>query len=325
MMSLMRVTGTSMSRANLFWLIPNGSMNVDPIQTILGEGVKLPSFPEVLLKLDAELRSEDADLQRVAKLVAMDPVLSGQILRVANSAWYSRGGKPIQELSKALIRIGLPATGELVHALVIPSLFPRKGSSIDLPMFWRHSFAVALFAQGIGRKMKLDRSELETLWTAGLLHDIGALLFDLLAAETYDPLLRIGGMAPFEEGQPPQAIDFTGLEREWLGTDHAALGSTFLERFWKFPRETVWCVRYHEDPGWALDEPDAVRSIVPIHVADILCEERGVAWVPQRARRSSHLGKAWDRMGLSDSDLRDLDADVEDALAQSEMMLLAGS
>jgi len=309
-------------------VIPKNSQDVDPIQAILGEGVKLPNFPEVLLKLDAELRSDDADLRRVAKLVEMDPVLSGQILRMANSAWYSRGGPPIRVLSKALIRIGLPATGELVHALVLPSLFPRKGSSLDLPMFWRHSFAVALFAQGIGRKMKLDKSELETLWTAGLLHDIGALLFDLLASETYLQLMRIGNMGPVEEGPaalPIEFIKFIGLEREWLGTDHAALGSTFLEKFWKLPREIVWCVRYHEDLGWALDEPDAVRSILPIHVADILCEERGVTWVPQRARRTSHLGKAWDRMELSDSDVNDLDVDVENALAQSEMLLLAGS
>jgi HD-like signal output (HDOD) protein len=306
-------------------VIPEKTKVVDPIQAILGEGVKLPSFPDVLLKLDSELRSDDIDLNRVARLVGMDPVLSGQILRMANSAWYSRGGSPVQELSKALIRLGLPATQELVHALVLPSLFPRKGSSLDLPMFWRHSFAVALFAQGIGRKLKLDRSGLETLWTAGLLHDIGALLFDLVASETYRRLMGIGNMGAVQDGEEPLSIDITELEREWLGTDHAALGAVFLEKFWKLPKEIVWCVRCHEDLGWALDEPEAVKTILPIHVADMLCEERGVTWVPKRARGHSHLGKAWDRMGLTEADVDDLAEDVERAMEQSEAMLQAGA
>ena len=297
----------------------------DPVELLLREGTKLPSFPDVLMRLGSELRSEDSDLAKIAKLIGMDPVLSGQILRMANSAWYSRGGTPVQDLSRALIRIGLPTTKQLVDAMVLPSLFASKNGAFDLRAYWKHSFGVALFAQGIGRKLKLDRTGLDMLWTAGLLHDIGALLFDLLSRETYRKLIRIGEQESVADDDPePSPIDFPALEKEWLGTDHASLGAVFLEKHWKIPKEIVWCVRYHEDPGWALEEPEAVKTILPIHVADLLCEERGASWLPRRARRESHLGKAWDKMGLSERDVAELTIEVDRALEQSEQLLQAG-
>ncbi|MBK8802397.1 MAG: HDOD domain-containing protein [Fibrobacteres bacterium] len=296
----------------------------DPVELILKEGVQLPSLPEVLLKLDRELSSEEADLKKIAKLVGMDPVLSGQILRLANSTWYNPGGKPIQDLSRALVRLGVPTTRELVHALVIPALFPKSGSAIDLSKFWRHSFSVALFAQAIGKRLRLDRQQMEVLWTAGLLHDIGVLVFDLASKENFRRILRLCEEDPFAEPDAEVVgVDLCNLEREWLGSDHAHLGSVFLQKYWKLPDPIIWCVRYHLDLGWTIDEPQAVTSILPIHVANSLCEERGQTWVPLRARKGSHLGEAWKRMGFSEQDAQDMAAEVDIALEKSDQLLAA--
>lgn len=293
---------------------------IDPLKVVMEEGAKLPSLPEVLLRLDRELAKENVDLVKIGALVGMDPVLSGQILRLANSAWYSRGGTPIQDLSRALIRLGIPTTKQLVHALVMPSLFPKRGGSIDMDSFWKHSFAVALFAQAIGRRLKLGREQLELLWTAGLLHDIGALLLDLVAQETYRRLMRICEQS-LDDGAQAQPIDLCALEQEWLGTDHANMGATFLHKFWKLPDKIVWCVRYHEDLGWALEEPDAIDSIIPIHVAVILCDQKSVSWVPPRARHSGGLGEAWGKLGFTDEDADQMAAEVEKAMEQADQML----
>lgn len=302
--------------------MPTTPAHADPIDAILKEGLQLPSLPEVLLKLDRELSADDADLHKISRLVGMDPVLSGQILRLANSTWYNPGGKPIQDLSRALIRLGIPTTRDLVHALVMPSLFPKQGSAIDLEKFWRHSFAVALFAQAIGKRLRLDRTEMETLWTAGLLHDIGALVFDMVSKENFRRILRLCQDDPFSDAAAV-AIDLSALEREWLGSDHASLGAVFLQKYWKLPDPIIWCVRYHLDPGWTIDEPQAVKSILPIHVANCLCEERGETWVPSRARQTSHLDDAWKRMGFSETDAAEMSTEVDRALEQSEHLLAA--
>lgn len=297
------------------------SPTVDPLELILKESAKLPNLPEVLLNLDKELGKENVDFHKVGSLVGMDPVLSGQILRLANSSWYSPGGHPIQDLPRALIRLGVPTTRQLVHALVMPSLFPKNRGEIDLDAFWRHSFAVALFAQAIGKRLKLARAQLDLLWTAGLLHDIGALVFDMTAPATYKRLLRICATEATDSVQP-QPVDFCALEREWLGADHATMGSTFLERFWKLPADIVWCVRYHEDPGWSLHEVQARNSIVPIHIASGLCEERGVSWLPPRARGHASLAPAWEVIGFAESAAEEMAREVDDSLRQADALLL---
>lgn len=302
----------------------NSQTTQDPVELILKEGLQLPSLPEVLLKLDRELASEDADLAKISRLVGMDPVLSGQILRLANSTWYNPGGKPIQDLARALVRLGIPTTRDLVHALVIPALFPKSGSAIDLAKFWRHSFAVALFAQAIGKRLRLDRQEMEVLWTAGLLHDIGALVFDMVSKENFKRILKLCQEDPFSDPEAEStSVDLAALEREWLGSDHASLGAVFLQKYWKLPDPIVWCIRYHLDLGWALEEPLAVRSILPIHIANALCEERGETWVPLRARKASHLGPAWRKMGFSDQDAQEMADEVEIALEKSDQLLTA--
>lgn len=293
---------------------------VDPLQLILKESTRLPSLPEVLLNLDKELGKENVDFQKVGSLVGMDPVLSGQILRLANSSWYSPGGNPIQDLPRALIRLGVPTTRQLVHALVMPALFPKNRGEIDLDAFWKHSFAVALFAQAIGRRLKLPRIQLDLLWTAGLLHDIGALVFDMTAPETYKRILRICATEA-TDSVDPQPVDFCALEREWFGVDHATMGSTFLEKFWKLPAEIVWCVRYHEDPGWSLHEAQARNSIIPIHIASGICEERGVSWLPPRARGRGSLDPAWELLGFADSAVEEMAEEVDKSLQQADTLL----
>lgn len=298
-----------------------GTTVVDPLQLILKESARLPSLPEVLLNLDKELGKENVDFHKVGSLVGMDPVLSGQILRLANSSWYSPGGNPIQDLPRALIRLGVPTTKQLVHALVMPALFPKNRGEIDLDAFWKHSFAVALFAQAIGRRLKLPRVQLELLWTAGLLHDIGALVFDTTAAGTYKRLLRICA-AEATDSVDPQPVDFCALEREWFGVDHATMGSTFLEKFWKLPADIVWCVRYHEDPGWSLHEARARESIIPIHIASTICEERGVSWLPPRARSRRSLDPAWEILGFPEAVVDEMAQEVDKSLQQADTMLL---
>ena len=294
---------------------------IDPLKAILEEGAKLPSLPQVVIKLDQELGKDEVDLAHVGKLISMDPVLSGQILRLANSSWYSRGGAPIQDFARALIRLGIPTTRQLVHALVMPSLFPKKGGAIDMAAFWRHSFAVALFAQAIGRRMKLNREQMELLWTAGLLHDIGALLFDQVAGETYRRLMRICQQTPSDDGMEAQPIKLRELEREWMGVDHANMGATFLQKRWQLPDKLVWCVRFHEELDWAMEEPEAIPSILPLHLAVVLCEQNGVSWVGQRAHHQGEIESVWRKIGFPEGMGEELAQDVAKSLEQAEQML----
>lgn len=294
----------------------------DPVDQILKESIRLPSFPDVLLRLDDELRRDQVDFARVASLVRMDPVLSGQILRVANSAWYSRGGPPVNDLVRAIIRLGLPATSAIVQALLLPSLFPQ-GTSLDFAGYWRHSFAVALQAQSLGRMLKLPADRMHILWTAGILHDIGAILFDLLAGEKLRALLRAlsadGEELILSEGS------FASLESKWLGADHAMLGSAFLQRTWHLPEQIVQLVRHHENPMALKGDAAAFRTVLPLHVAEVLCEERGVNWLPCRGHRLDELGPIWEEMKMGPETIGAMAEEVDLVVQHADALLSKGA
>jgi len=293
----------------------------DPVELILKETIRLPSFPDILLRLDEELRRDQVDFARVASLVRMDPVLSGQILRVANSAWYSQGSAPIKDLMRAMIRLGLPATRGIVQALLLPSLFPQ-GSSLDMGAYWRHSFAVALHAQSIGRMLHLPADRMNLLWTAGILHDIGAVLFDLLAGEKLRTFLR--AIAADDGGMIRASADFSSLESKWLGTDHAVLGSAFLQRTWNLPDEIVRIVRFHEDPMALRSDPEAFRTVMPLHVAEVLCEERGVNWLPCKGHRLEELGPIWEAMKMGPEVVVAMSEEVDQVVRHADTLLASG-
>lgn len=287
----------------------------DPLELVLRDPAKLPSFPDVLFKIDEVLRHDEADLARVEELVAMDPVVSGQILRMANSAWYNRSGTPVQDLTRAIIRLGLPATRDIVHALVLPAVFRRReAGAVDLAAYWRHSFGVALFAQAIGRLLGANRSELEVLWSAGLLHDIGALLFDLSASDTYREVFRTPGSGS------ASGVPLVEIERDWLGGDHAGVGAGFLEKVWKLPEPIVRAVRLHEERHLPRD-PQTVRTVAPIRLAEQLCAERGIDWVPAGLRHGQPASALCHALGIEDSDIARLEVEVVTTLERTEAML----
>ena len=288
----------------------------DPLELVVGETIRLPGFPDLLLRLEQELKREDVDVSRIAGLVRMDPVVSGQILRLANSSWYDRGGKPVQDLTRAVIRLGLPLTRDLVRALILPSLFSKGGGALDSSLYWRHSFAVALLAQSLGRLQNLSREQMDLLWVAGILHDVGALLCDLLATDK----LRIymAYLAKAGEGEARRGRE---QEKAILGAELAELGGAFLQRTWKLPDGIVNVVRFHDDPEWLEAEPEIGRPGLCIHAAEVLCEARGVDWMPGSARSLDEVEPLLRRMGLGALDVAAIVEEVDQVVRAADGML----
>ena len=57
--------------------------------------------------------SDNADVQSIAAMIALDASLSFEVLRLANRAFYCPGGKKVTALDEAVLRIGQKRVGEL--------------------------------------------------------------------------------------------------------------------------------------------------------------------------------------------------------------------
>jgi len=286
--------------------------------TLAKDKVKLPALPEVLVRLRNELGSPDPDLKRIEGLVATDPVLTGQVLRLASSAHYSRGTPP-SDLRSAIARIGLRSLEGILYALLMPSLFGIRKGGIDMKGFWKHSFAVASFARAIGIRIGLDAEQVSVLWMAGLMHDLGALiLLQLIPTEYPRFLAAIRKMD--REGLLGHSR-LHELERKNFDIDHAELGSQFLTKLWKISPKIAMCIGYHENPGWTMDEEDTRRTVVPVYLADLLATHLGADWSPLRLPIHPIEDDGWRLLGLGAEETAEMIEEVTASLVEVEQML----
>lgn len=295
-------------------------MSRESLLARLGDGKGLPALPEVLLRLDRELANPDVDLRHIADLAGTDAVLAGQIIRMANSAYYSRGSASITSLGPALQRLGIRAVRGLVFALTLPRSFPA-GSTFPTRGLWRHSLAVAALASSLCDELGLPAGRKEEAWMGGLIHDIGALALATLAPLEYQQLLdRLT-----ENATAGVASEIIEIEREVFGIDHAEFGAVFLRENWRLPEPMPSVAAHHHDLG-GMDLPnDGLGSTIHVvHIANGICSGFGAGWnrgsPPGKAFRNS----AWDSLGLSLDRVEDLVSRAMSSLDLAETLLAGG-
>lgn len=203
---------------------------VVPTSAELDELVRrLPVRPSTAARLFDLIDDPEASLSQFAEIVELDPVLSARILRLANSAAYrSRGG--VASATRAVMMLGSSA----VQAIVAAAAFPLLSDGVDLgpDSFWAHAMEVGAAASTIAPELEVGVGD---AFTAGLLHDIGAVLLHLRNADVY---------AAVVEGGPERLLEREG---EAFGVAHPEAGSHAVAK-WGFPKALVEAVRDHHLP-----------------------------------------------------------------------------
>lgn len=241
---------------------------------------ELPTLPNVVQRIVDALDRPDVDLGWVAGLVETDQVLTAQLLRLANSAFYGLSGQ-IGTVSQALTVLGTTVTRGLVFSTSVLDLH------IELAGFWEHSIGTAVAAGAIAKHLGLQRPE--EVSGAGLLHDLGKVVLYKQAPEAFAAVLARAR---------DERIPFRDAERALLGVDHAEVASWLLTR-WRFPVRITEPVVHHHHPEMSRAVP--VETAV-VHVANTVVRAYGYGFGGDR-RVPPIAPAAWRRLGLAPHDL----------------------
>jgi putative nucleotidyltransferase with HDIG domain len=212
-----------------------GGMVVDKIQKNISQVAPLPSNIRRIMSI---VNDEEADMARLAKVVEEDPTLTMQALNLCNSAYYSLP-TPVNSVAHAVRYLGIEAVGGLALAAYFRGLM-QLGTKKSNP--WLEGAGNHLLMTGqLSEKLSRSAGGLvppSTAFTAGLLHDVGKLIFskldDVYALDVRD-LVQSGGI---------YAVD---AEKQILGMDHAEAGARLAEH-WKIPEVIVDAIRNHHNP-----------------------------------------------------------------------------
>jgi HD-like signal output (HDOD) protein len=204
---------------------------------------RLPPFSPIALRLMALIFDEEVSFKEVAGLISLDPAISGQVLKLANSGFYGRRSS-VHSILHAIALVGIKTLGGIVVTAAIWKALPRQRTPF-LNDWWRHSIASALIsAYEAKRNLNLDSA-----YTASLLHGIGQLALCQYAPDDYNSVIT----AACSGG------DLLEFEREAFGVDHADLAGRILA-YWKLPAAIYEAVASHHAPEFAGKLGEAVQT-----------------------------------------------------------------
>lgn len=114
-----------------------------------------PRRPTLMPRLMAAVHDPNAAATRLAGIIAQDPVLTGNVLRLANSAWFRVSTTPVDTLQRAIVLCGTDGLQALAALALTQPVFRGEAASFGrLPaLLWerteRAAAAAELYAQQV--------------------------------------------------------------------------------------------------------------------------------------------------------------------------------
>ena len=150
----------------------------------------LPTLPRTVLKITELVNDPKSSAKDLAKVITDDQILTARLLKLVNSSFYGLPQR-ISTVTGAIVLIGFDAIRNLLLTTSVFDLFAgrNKKKQQKQEQFWDHSLGCAVGAKVIGNYLRYDN--IEELFVAGLLHDIGKIVEMMLIS--VGRLLRVSG------------------------------------------------------------------------------------------------------------------------------------
>jgi HD-like signal output (HDOD) protein len=209
----------------------------------------LPTLPSVLEKVTRLMEDPGTSTEQIARVIAMDQVLSAKVLKMVNSPIYGFPRR-IGTIQHALVLLGF---GVIRGLIISTSVFDIMAKS--MVGLWEHSVGCALACSSVARAAGLD--DPEEYAVTGLLHDLGKVVAIVQLPEVKEEIEKLVAR---------EDIPFLEAERRILGFGHDRI-NTWLATHWNLPPNIKEGLSFHHEPDKAQLYPDMARVV---HVGDFL-------------------------------------------------------
>ncbi len=252
---------------------------------------KLFTVPDICLRLKELVEDPNCSTGEIARLIHTDPSLTARLLKIANSPLYYSPAE-IDSVGEAIRVVGMVQLYNLALATSAAAMFQGTGGAyLSLGEFWAHSVYSGLLARMAGQDSVAHGED--TLFIAGLLHNIGKLVVLEQAAE-----VGASAVIPVNRRQFPWE-----REKEVLGFTSADVGAALLSR-WNLPKRIVLPVAFQHSP---LDAPDYRAEASAVHLGVRLAGHMREAGVD--GEEADYLGEIhWGALEIAGLDLDALES-----------------
>jgi len=236
-------------------------MKNEQLKAIVSRLGNLPSLPAIYTELQNKLLNPECLIGEVAAIITKDMAMCAKVLQLVNSAFFGLY-KNIDSPVHAVNLLGLDTIKALVLGFsVFSELKTTTSKTFPVGKLWDHSFTTAAFARKIAQAETANKQLIDTIFMAGIMHDIGKLL---LFSSLHDSYIQAVVMAK------EQNILLYQAEQQVFNSDHSDVGSYLLE-LWGLPGGVIEAIAFHH----RLDiypEPSFCPTLA-VHVADVIYYE----------------------------------------------------
>jgi HD-like signal output (HDOD) protein len=231
---------------------PNRECYLKKIQAYIA---RMPSLSTTVIKVLETCNDPNASAYELKRVISLDPVLTGRVLKLINSAYYALG-HAVSSLTRAIILLGVNNVKNLALSFTILDNFrgKRSGRSFSADEFWTHSLGVGVVAKSLAALKEVPPSAREEFFIAGLLHDLGKLPLQSQFPAEY---CRVWDCAHRQENQLYQS------EIRHLGLDHCAVGQMIATK-WRLGLSLVDALSHHHHPDESSEKNRDFVTIVAL-------------------------------------------------------------
>lgn len=237
----------------------------EAVRKVAGQLQSLPAVPSLYTELVAMLSQPEATAPKVARLLEKDMAMCAKLLQLVNSAYFGLARK-ITNVDEAVVYLGFQTIKSLTLSVKVFAGHASTVPKISLEGLQHR----AMLAGTLAKRMLGGSPYQHEAFIAGMLHDIGTLLFVTQLPKELTLILAAceGGKGRLQ------------AEAEVAGVTHADLGG-YLLGIWGLPFPIVEAALHHHRPQ---EVPQTgFDTLAAVYLADALSHEVTQDSVPQAA------------------------------------------
>lgn len=216
-------------------LVDNCADPVDLADHFVQRLDRLHSAPKVAQQILQLTRNPESRIDEIVRCIEHDPGLAAKILQVVNSSKYGVS-RQITSIKHAVSYLGKDAIRMLTISFSMVESLTRRSKGRIFADYWQRALTIASISSHLANHHKCLKKD--EAYTAGLLADVGILVFSQVEREQYSLIYE----------SYPHGEQLLLGEQRYFGFDHAVLGSRLLHH-WSLPPEMVTAIEQHHGTG----------------------------------------------------------------------------
>jgi HD-like signal output (HDOD) protein len=200
---------------------------------------RMPGFSTTVTKVMEICNRPMTSSHDLNRVISLDPVLTGKVLKLVNSAFYSLG-REVTSLTHSIILLGINTVKNLALSNAVLECIGGKDSfrSLSIDDFWVHSLGVGVISRSFARLIGIPVTDQEEYFVAGLLHDLGKIPLNHCCSDVYKRAVETANL---------EHLSLYEAEKKHLGLDHCIVGGMIAEK-WRLHRDFSAVFHFHHDP-----------------------------------------------------------------------------